>query len=371
MRIKIKENQYKILTESVGVPTNIVNIARQVYENMMSKLQPNINIKSFLSNEIELKGSFEINNHTFNTIILDFKLQNLDDYDLKGRDIKVLVLGMSQVGTKEIMKNFNYISTTNPKIINLFIRLAVNSETTTQDLIDIFIEEKNTIIHSLSHEIKHAYDDVMNPNINTAKRVDYEIGSSNSFGSVMPLNKFLNFMYFTHITENLVRPTEVYASLEELGITKQEFYDFILDNQTYKTYKIASQFTYEKLREELFESIPEIKATLDTNNIQYPENATDEEIVDFVLKEFYEYLISWKEGLMHHMLSNNFFENVFGFSDEKKVYFEKYLQTIKRFGDNYERFFRYELKRINYVSIKMMKKLSKIYSLIQEKNPQQ
>lgn len=371
MRIKIKENQYITLTETVGVPTNIVEVARQVYENMMSKLRPNIDIQDFLSNEIELKGSFVINNHTFNTIILDFKLQDLDDYDLKGDDIKVLVLGMSQIGTKEISKKFNYVSTTNPTTINLFINLAVNSQTTTQDLIDTFRKDRVVIVSSLAHEIKHAYDDIMNPNINTSKRVDYETGSNRSFGGIEPLNKFIHYMYFSHVTENLVRSSEMYTALEELGITKQEFYEFILNNNTYRTYKDASQLTYEKLKKQLLEVIPEIKDTFDVNNIEYPKNGSDEEIVEFTLKEFYETIINWKGGLMHQLLTDNFIESLLGFDGEKKEYFTKYLNKLNRFKDDYERFYRYELKQINYISSKMMRKISKIYSLLKDKNPQQ
>lgn len=371
MKIRIKENQYITLTEAVGVPTNIVNIARQVYDNIMSLLKPSINIQDFLTNEIILKDNFKINNYNFSKIKLEFRLKDLGDYNIKNDDIKLIVLGMSQRGTKEITKNFNFISTTDPKTVNLFIYLALTDKTTTQDLIDVFRQERIVLVSSLSHELKHAYDDFMRPNINTSERVNYDIGSEKSFGNIRPINEFLRFMYFSHTTENLVRPTELYASLEELGITREEFYKFITDNATYKEYKKGSLFTYEHLREELLKIIPEIKETFEHNSIDYPENATDDEIVDFTLQEFYERLINWKGGIMNQMLTDNFIESLMGFQGRKKKYFERYLRTINRFGDDYVKFFKYETKHINYVSYKMMKKISKIFSLIQSKNPQQ
>jgi len=109
MKIRIKENQYITLTEAVGVPTNIVNIARQVYDNIMSLLKPSINIQDFLTNEIILKDNFKINNYNFSKIKLEFRLKDLGDYNIKNDDIKLIVLGMSQRGTKEITKNFNFI----------------------------------------------------------------------------------------------------------------------------------------------------------------------------------------------------------------------------------------------------------------------
>ena len=74
---------------------------------------------------------------------------------------------------------------------------------------------------------------------------------------------------------------------------------------------------------------------------------------------------------MIELLVDNFQEQIFGFNGPKKMYFENYLKKINRFGDNYEKFIKYEIKRINYICYKMMKKISKLYSLIQDKNPQQ
>lgn len=371
MKLKINETQYTTLTEAVGVPTNIVNIARQVYDNIMSKINNGTNIQKFLDKDIVLKGDFQINDYSFSKINVEFNLENLDDYNLKSQDTKLIVLGMTHRGTVEMAKNFNYVSTTQRDKVNLFINLAVNRQTTMEDLINEFTKDKVTLVSSLAHELKHAYDDVMNPNVPTPGRVTYQIGSQRSFGNIPPLNKFLHYMYFAHTTENLVRATELQATLEELEISRDDFYKFITNNQTYVMYRDGIHFTYEYLREELLKVIPKIKETFDDNNIRYPENGTDEEIVDFTLHEFYKTLINWKGGIMNTLLTNDFIEAFMGFQGRKKKYFEKYINSINRFGDDYERFFRYETKQINQICLKMTKKISKIYSLIKNKNPQQ
>jgi len=69
-------------------------------------------------------------------------------------------------------------------------------------------------------------------------------------------------MYFAHTTENLVRATELYAALEESGITKEEFYKFITNHKVYENYRKGANLSYEKLREELKDIIPQIKETL-------------------------------------------------------------------------------------------------------------
>ena len=358
------------LTEAVGVPTNIVNIARQVYENIMSKIDTNTDIQKVLDKDITLKGDFQINDYRFSKINVEFHLENLDNYNLNGQDIKIIVLGMTHRGTVKMVKNFNYVSTTERDKVKLFINLAVNRQTTMEDLITEFTKEKVVLVSSLAHELKHAYDDVMNPNVKTPGRVTYQIGSQRSFGGIEPLNKFLRYMYFAHTTENLVRATELQATLEQLEISREDFYKFITNHMVYVMYRDGIHFSYENLREELLNVIPQIKETLDDNNIQYPENGTDEEIVDFTLHEFYETLVNWKEDIMRHMLTDDFIEAFMGFQGRKKKYFERYLNSINRFGDDYVKFLKYETKQINQICLKMTKKLSKLYSLIKDKNPQ-
>ena len=141
--------------------------------------------------------------------------------------------------------------------------------------------------------------------------------------------------------------------------------------QVYENYKTGANLTYEGLREVLKSIIPKIKETFDDNNINYPENTTDDEMVDFTLKKFYEVLLNWREGGMSKLLVDNFKEHLFGFDGEKKMYFENYVKKINRFGNNYEKFIKYEINRINNICYKMVKKLSKLYSLIKDKNPQQ
>lgn len=370
MKIKIKENQYKTLTEAVGVPTNIVNIARKVYDNMMSKINSSTDIENFLKKGITLKDDFQINDHRFSKVNVKFNLENLDDYNLKDKNTKLIVLGMTHRGTVEMAKNFDYVSTTERDKVKLFVNLAVNRQTTMEDLTKEFTNDRVTLVYSLAHELKHAYDDAMNINVKTPERVTYQIGSQRSFGNIEPLNEFLRYMYFAHTTENLVRATELQATLEELDISREDFYKFITNNKTYSTYRDGIHFTYESLREKLLKVIPEIKETFDDNKIRYPENGDDEEIVDFTLHEFYTTLINWKGGIMNTLLTNDFLEAFMGFQGKKKKYFEKYINSINRFGDDYEKFFRYETKQINNICLKMTKKLSKLYSLIKDKNPQ-
>lgn len=370
MKIRINEKQYIKLNEAVGVPTNIVEVARQLYEKIMSELNPDDNLKTQFNKPIIFKGNFQIGNYKFKKIKIYFKLEDLNDYEFNNIEKpKVLLSSMQHHGKVEMNAKFNYEVSQNLNTVELSIIFAVDNDTTSQDVINEFKKEKITMISSLAHELKHAYDESVNSLVQTHKRVDYKIGNERRFGDIQPLNKLLNYMYFAHTTENLVRASEIFAALEENGITKKDFYDFITNHKTYTMYKDGSELTYEGLRNELKLIVPNIKKTFEHNGIYYPKNISEDDMVSLTLLKFFETLLNWKAGVMNELLSNNFLEMMLGFSDGKQKYFENYLKKIGRFGGDYERFFKYEINQIRHISRKMMKKISKVYSLINEKNP--
>jgi hypothetical protein len=372
MKIRIKESQYNRLNEAVGVPSNIVSVAQQLYDKMMSELKPTDESLSQFQKTITLKGNFQINDYKFKTIKLSFNTEDLNDYNFNGVEKpKVLLNGMTHHGKVEMNAKFNYDVKQNKNIVELSITFAVDNDTTSQDVIDEFNKERVVMVSSLAHELKHAYDESVDPLVQTHKRVDYKIGTQRRFGNIPPLNKLLNYMYFAHTTENLVRATELYAALEESGITKKDFYKFITNHKVYVAYKEGSQLTYEGLREDLEKIIPQIKQTFDDNDMDYPENISDDGMVDLTLIQFFKILLQWKAGGMRDFLTDNFMESMFGFMGAKERYYDKYLSKITRFGGDYERFFRYEINQTRNICFKMMKKISKIYSLIKDKNPQQ
>jgi hypothetical protein len=369
MKYIVTESQYKKLNEEVGVPTNIVKIAQKLFDKIMSKLKPNVNLGIFLHKPITLKGDFQINDYKFDTIKVTFNADSLDDYhvnDDSGK--KVYLLGMTHVSSVEMTDDFNYVANRKMHKIDLKINMAIDNDITAQDLIDEFNKERTVLVSSLAHEIKHAYDEFADPKLNTEKRVDYNIGSQRRFGDITPLNTLLSYMYFAHNTENLVRATEIFTALEEEGITKGEFYNFLTNHKVYENYRRGANLTYENLKKDLKSMVPKIKETFDDNNIDYDENASDDEIVEMVLIQFFNILLQWKAGDMKQFLTKNMFEGIYGFSEEKQKRFDRYLDKITKFGGNYENFFNYEIKKIRNICLKMTKKLSKLYSLLKEKN---
>ena len=63
------------------------------------------------------------------------------------------------------------------------------------------------------------------------------------------------------------------------------------------------------------------------------------------------------------MLTNNFFEALFGLSDEKMKFLNSFESEILKFKNNPLKYFEFQEKKFKFVSEKMMKRLSKLYSL--------
>ena len=62
-------------------------------------------------------------------------------------------------------------------------------------------------------------------------------------------------------------------------------------------------------------------------------------------------------------MTNNFLENLFGFSGDKDKFFDKLARIFSKFSDRELDFFKYEEKNMKHISSKMMKKISKLYDL--------
>jgi hypothetical protein len=162
--------------------------------------------------------------------------------------------------------------------------------------------------------------------------------------------------------ENLVRPSEFAGAIDAAGITKKEFYNFLMDNRTYKRLVEIRDFTYDKLKEELKNDMSKILEVFKANDIDYL-GLSEDQIIDKTLKLFFINLKNWKAEMFHRLLSTNFIESLMGFSNEKEKFFRKYINNLEKFGDNYSKYFEYEEKMFNFVATKMIKKIGKLYDM--------
>lgn len=345
----------KEFKEALGVPQNITNVAVKIYNDIMDYIPKNADFGELNGFEAEIKGDYEFAGLTFKKVNFDLEIRQHDELEL---------VGMATADNAKLQDDFSLKSKQSKKF-NILFRYVGPETTTGSDIIQDMVDDKLEYIGSIAHELKHKYDYFKKPVQSLSKRVKYEVGSGRGFGSVRAINEFIHFLYYGHVIESLVRPTEIAAIIEAGNITKKDFYKFLTDTRTYQRLNQLKNFTYEKFYNDIKNEIDEVKDLFDHNNISY-ENKTDDEIVEEALRLLYLNLKDWKAEKMHNRLVSGFHEMFLGFSGEKDIFFSNYLKTISKFEDNYKKFFEYEIKLFNYVGAKMIKKIAKLYDLARE-----
>jgi hypothetical protein len=68
-----------------------------------------------------------------------------------------------------------------------------------------------------------------------------------------------------------------------------------------------------------------------------------------------------------NLLTTDFNEMFIGFSGDKRKLYNDFINETQRFKNNPLKFFEYQEKKIRNVSNYMLKKLSKLYALIEDK----
>jgi hypothetical protein len=164
--------------------------------------------------------------------------------------------------------------------------------------------------------------------------------------------------------ENLVRPTEFASLMKTHDIDKKTFYDFLTNSKMYTMMKDINNFTYEGLRSDLKNYIPEIDRVL--NNVTDKTFNSDEEKIDEILRLVYINLVNNTLDMTKSLMTNNFFEDMMGFRGEKDVLFKKIVKSVIKFESNIKNFYLYEEQKFKYISGIMMKKLSKLYSMAKD-----
>lgn len=363
MSDNIKRIVRKYLTEALGVPNNIINESKELYDLIFEELNNyRGDLDTLDGKEFTINKSITINDLTLNHAIIRFDF--IDGDNINGIDLAGLTHHSDAKLDEFVLININ----------NDYVKIGFRFVKDNSDLdllIKYFIDNKFDIISSLSHELKHAYDKVKYPKVTLKKRVEYDASSSKGF-RFKPIDNFIHWIYYIHDIENKVRATEVATSMDLKNVTQKDFINFLTSDETYKKLKKIQQFSVENLKEELKqpENIERIRGIFKKlNSPEYDESLPEDELVDKFLKLVYINISNWKTDLMNDRLSTNIFAMFFGPPDKKKEkFFDKYYNEVTKFENNPIKFYEYYEKKFNFVATKMIKKISKLYAMAKQQN---
>lgn len=351
-----------ILNEALGVPEGILESAERLYKMCFSRISkitdPILNGSDEEDYKFIIRSNFKISDYTFTKINLTINFVETDQVDT----VELYSMGINHQSqfNDRLLKLITIMS---PNEVSISIQFALTDTAKISDVIELCKRSKDIMTASLSHELKHAYDHYKKPTQSITQISKYQ-GLQKTGFQIKPISLFLYYLYFVHGVENLVRPTELSSLMKSNKIGKKDFYDFLTNSKMYTMMRDINNFTYEGLKSELKDYIPQIDEIL--NRVSEKTFNTDEEKIDEILRLVYVNLINNTLNTTKSIMVNNVFESMLGFAGEKDELFRKIVKSVLKFEDNEKKFYLFEEKKFKHISGIMMKKLSKLYSMAKD-----
>jgi len=377
MKIIITKNQLRLIKEAVGVPEGIMQAAEELYEIVSEKL------KSINENEIEYEfevhdKELQISDITIDNITIFVEIHENEDYD--GKPV-IDSMGVSNEFTFDnaILMQISSVN----KELRLHINFVVGEMWEPEEILEAFQEDEVHTVSVMAHELKHKYDRTKKTKGFVGDIADYQAYASGRLNFGVPiLNKFMRYSYFIQMAENLVRPTEISSRMLKKGITKDQFYDFITNDIAYKELQEIRNFSFDYLMENLYNEMDVINRLLEHAGMET--NVDDETKIKMVLSLVYINLVNAKVDTFDNYFysEQEKIDNMFGglmaqlfgggkkINPDKEKVREKFINHVTKYQNREIDFFKDECERFNYVATKLMKKISKIYSLIPDEKEQ-
>jgi hypothetical protein len=375
MRKVSKQN----IKEAVGVPANIEVASQNLYNDIAKKLK---NKEIGPEDVVKLKfinkdGRYSFGDFNPNFITVEFGLGTYSgdaiDNNTGNKITGGLVHSMGFSKASKLNDVFDLISVDTDGGVELNIDYAQpndDEEWSGNKILDTMEKNKSNSISSLGHELKHAYDNYKKPVEKLVDRSNYA-GFQRSRSGVRPMDQFMFNMYFINQIENLVRPTESYVEMVSDGVvTKEQFLKFLLNSKTYKTLVQIRDSSFDNLVEDLKGYETEIDDYLNNTVDGYDSSSLDiDDKVKYFLKVFSFVTAQKVHEVRKQMLTpiTNIFQMLFGGGNdnpEADKFLDSTLGDLTKMMDNPNKFYYTSIENMKKIAIKMMKKLSKLYSLI-------
>jgi hypothetical protein len=379
MKIIITESQLEFINEALGVPDNILDAAEMLYDIVETDIGSIYNIED----NYEFDGRI-------NFTLGDKKKIKIDSYELKV-EIKEIedeegVLGIVEMGMGGSFE-FNrdvYMKEMEPSTtLELVITFAVGENWRPEGLVQKMEEERSEHVASLAHEIKHKYDkqskkySLMGPDA-----VYQATQKRGNFGIPVLDRVFFRYMYYIHGIENLVRPVEVASLMRSKNITKSQFREFIENSRVYKELIQIKNFTFDNFISKLKEQEERLDKLIEHIG-EDPSNMSIDEKINRVLEIAYIDLVNNRMELFMGMTAHaqDDFIKLFGlhlgiippgFEDKVKglqktdEIRQKFLSQTMKYEKNPTKFFEDEIENFQYIANRVIKKISKLYSMAKD-----
>ena len=377
MKIIITESQLKLIKEAVGVPKNIIEEGKRLFDIVKNQLKKIRSTKSdYTFNDINIDLTISDIKITHLNLIVNVEV--LDSYDGTEALIASMGVGNEFDFDEGIMMQVNAETST----IDLSINFIVSETWEPNDLYTAFVEKTTHNTSIMAHELMHRFRRSKKSKGLAGDTADYQAYASGKLNFGIPvINEFMMYSYFIQNEENVVRPSEVASRMIQMGITKEQFYNFITEDEVFKELKQIQNFSFDYLIQKLHNQMGRVDKLLQhigENTETLPEDEKIRMVLELVcinltnLKmEFFEKFILTRQEQMFSQLGP--FAQLMGAkppSENKTKLLKKFQNHVSKYENRETDFFKDECERFNYVATKLMKRISKVYSLIPDEKEQ-
>jgi len=381
MKIILTESQFRVLQEAVGVPEGILQAGEDLYNIVSDELKTIDYTEENYKFEVEDKELI-ISDVTFDNINIEIKVEEIEDLPFEHPMIASMGVGNEFNFDEGVMLQVNAKSST----INLVVNFIAPEGWEPEDLYKEFTREKEQTVSVMSHEIMHRFHRQKQEHELIGGTADYNVYSSGGLRFGIPvINDFMRYSYFIQHSENVVRPTEIASRMMQKGIKKQDFYDFMVNDEVFTELKRIREFSYDYLMERLYEEMDSVDGLISHAGGD-PDSMNDEEKIKSVLELVYINLVNAKvdtfdnffyshsEKMAQMFGGGGLFSSIFGQikppNEEKEKVRRKFINHVSKYQNREMDFFKDECERFNYVATNLMKKISKIYALLPDEKEQ-
>lgn len=356
------------MNEALGVPEGITRVSGRIYRELIDKLDSlEIKEEAVVIGEWDIKFSdldvrdipiiLRINIHpfVFSPVLTGASYGNKSTW--------------SEVGGKLFLKH---------NVPSSFIIIDVTANHIDSDEIKKCIKSqlKPAVI---AHEIHHLYEASKSKRRPLKDITNYKSYQVSNFPQI--INEFLHLLYYVTTIENFVRPSEMLFNMEEEGVTRAEFANWIKETDMMKRIEKARTFSVNKFFEEVVED-EGVKRILRDSKQQGFESTGDDK--KDIMKIIYINISNIGSQVGGDLLNSYFqqintgkkriFLNFLGIesSELKKAKeicdreFNGIIKFYQKWEGREEKYFEFLQKRINFAGEKMKKKLSKLWAHLNE-----
>lgn len=364
------------INESLGVPDGLTKEAKRIKTEFLERIS-NLNIIDTSGGwpGVVLIGNFDIKFSDFEIIGLPIILR-IEKYD--SLDDPVL-LGATYGNRSGWMQKSGklYLS---QEIPSSFISIDVACEKIDQNKIkDLLKRELTTSL--FAHEIHHLYEASKSGKRSIKKLANYKSYQISNLPKI--ISDFLHILYYVTTIENFVRPSEMLSIMEEEGIKKNDFRNWIKETDMMKIIEEARNFSMQEFLEKASKDMSVKLMLLDARRNDFKPSGDDKkdimkiifinlanegaEVSSKILDTYFSHVSGSVNSVLMGLLGIESPE----IKKAREICDKEFTNIIKfynKWDGKEEKYFDFLQKRINFAGEKMKKKLSKLWAHLNESN---